>query len=107
MEAPPESPAGRAAAWIRQEVAEGRAVPPERGAQLIVFLASGRADVLSGRYLTVHDDVPALVGQAENILRDDLYTLRLREPRAGPEQDTARSREPTGLNKLLRRLGVR
>jgi NAD(P)-dependent dehydrogenase (short-subunit alcohol dehydrogenase family) len=77
MDAPPESPAGRAAAWIRQQVADGRAVPPELGAQLVVSLAAGRADALTGRCLTVHDDVAALVARAEEIQRDDLYTLKL------------------------------
>jgi NAD(P)-dependent dehydrogenase (short-subunit alcohol dehydrogenase family) len=75
----PDSPATRAAAWIRAEVAEGRAVPPERSADLLVALASGRADALSGRYLTVHDDLDAYIARAEEIERDDLYTLRLRE----------------------------
>jgi NAD(P)-dependent dehydrogenase (short-subunit alcohol dehydrogenase family) len=74
-----ESPTGRAAAWIRKEVAEGRAVLPERAAQLIVSLAAGHADALTGRYLTVHDDVESLAARAEEIQRDDLYTLRLRE----------------------------
>ena len=42
-------------------------------------LASGRADALSGRYLTAYDDVEELIGRAAEIQRDDLYTLRLRE----------------------------
>ncbi len=75
MEAPPGSPA----AFIQREVAAGRVVPPERGAEAIVYLASGRADVLSGRYLTVQDDLASLVERAADIQRDDLYTLRLRE----------------------------
>jgi NAD(P)-dependent dehydrogenase (short-subunit alcohol dehydrogenase family) len=75
MDAPPGSPA----AWIQDEVAAGRAVPPERGAEVLLYLASGRADALSGRYLTVHDDVAGLVARADEIRRDDLYTLRLRE----------------------------
>jgi hypothetical protein len=54
-------------------------VPPERGAELVVRLAAGHADTLSGRYLTVHDDLDALIGRAAEIRRDDLYTLRLRE----------------------------
>jgi NAD(P)-dependent dehydrogenase (short-subunit alcohol dehydrogenase family) len=74
--APPRSPA----AWIRQEVAEGRVVPPELGAQAIVYLASGRADALAGCYLTCDDDLATLVARAEEIRRDDLYTLRLRVP---------------------------
>jgi hypothetical protein len=76
MDAPPGSPA----AWIRQEVAAGRTVPPELPAQMLVSLASGQADVLSGRYLTVHDDLAALLERAPEIQRNDLYMLRLREP---------------------------
>ncbi len=79
MEDSTESYAGRAAAWIRQEVEEGRAVPPEQGAQLIVSLAAGGADMLTGRYLSVDDDLGALVARGEEINREDLYTLRLRE----------------------------
>ena len=74
-----ESHAGRAAASIRREVEEGRAVPPEQGAQLIVSLAAGGADMLTGRYLSVADDLGALVARGDEINRDDLYTLRLRE----------------------------
>jgi hypothetical protein len=79
MDAQAASPAGRAAAWIRQQVAEGQAVPPERSARLVVWLATGRADQLSGRYLTVDDNLETLVARAEEIQQADLYTLRLRE----------------------------
>ncbi len=79
MEDPADSHAGRAAAWIRQVVEEGRAVPPEQGAQLIVSLAAGGADMLTGRYLSVDDDLGALVARGDEINREDLYTLRLRE----------------------------
>jgi NAD(P)-dependent dehydrogenase (short-subunit alcohol dehydrogenase family) len=74
-----KSPTGRAMGWLRQEVEAGRAVPPERGADLVLRLASGQADALSGRYLTVHDDVDALLARASEIQRDDLYVLRLRD----------------------------
>jgi NAD(P)-dependent dehydrogenase (short-subunit alcohol dehydrogenase family) len=53
---------------------------------LSLFLASGRADALSGRYLRVDDDWEEMARCADVIKRDDLYTLRLRtlqEP-AGP-----------------------
>ena len=43
----------------------------------MLFLASGQADVLSGRYIDIDDDLDALVQQADAIQRDDLYTLRL------------------------------
>lgn len=74
-----DAPAGSPAAWIQQEVAAGRVLPPEPGAAALVYLASGQADTLSGRYLTVHDDLAALVARAEEIRQDDLYTLRLRQ----------------------------
>jgi NAD(P)-dependent dehydrogenase (short-subunit alcohol dehydrogenase family) len=73
------SPAHRATMWVRQQYEEGHAVPPEQAAKSILFLASGAADALSGRYLTVFDDLNALAAAAETIRRDDLYTLRLRQ----------------------------
>jgi 3-oxoacyl-[acyl-carrier protein] reductase len=47
-------------------------------ANLCVFLASGRGDSLSGRYLRVDDDWEDMARRADAIKRDDLYTLRLR-----------------------------
>ncbi len=44
----------------------------------MLFLASGKADALSGRYVDVDDDRGVLLQQAAVIERDDLYTLRLR-----------------------------
>jgi NAD(P)-dependent dehydrogenase (short-subunit alcohol dehydrogenase family) len=57
----------------------GGDVPSERAAQLVVFLASGDGDGLSGRCLSVGDDVAELVRRTEEIQRHDLYVLRLRE----------------------------
>jgi NAD(P)-dependent dehydrogenase (short-subunit alcohol dehydrogenase family) len=79
QEIPPDHPAAIIASWFRQEMAAGREVPLARGAELVAFLASGRADALSGCYLTVYDDLEALVEQAPSIRRGELYTLRLRE----------------------------
>ncbi|MBV9279569.1 MAG: hypothetical protein JOZ41_05770, partial [Chloroflexi bacterium] len=64
--------------WFLDRLAEGREVAPECAAQLVLRLATGEADSLSGRYLSVYEDLSALVAQAEEIRRDDLYTLRLR-----------------------------
>jgi NAD(P)-dependent dehydrogenase (short-subunit alcohol dehydrogenase family) len=36
-------------------------IPPTFAADLIVALASGKADALTGRYFTVHDDLPAWI----------------------------------------------
>ena len=52
-------------------------IPPERSAQGLLFLASGRADVLTGRYLDVRWGLPDLVKRADEIERDNLYALRI------------------------------
>jgi NAD(P)-dependent dehydrogenase (short-subunit alcohol dehydrogenase family) len=57
---------------------EGRDDPIERVGQLIVRLASGQADALSGRIVSVRDDFEGLLRDAEAIRRDDRYALRLR-----------------------------
>ncbi len=72
--------------WVPEFVARVRELkrnpaigtPLSAVASLCVFLASGKGDALSGRYLTVDDDVVELVRHAERIQQDDLYTLRLR-----------------------------
>ena len=51
--------------------------PPELGANLIAFLATGKADALSGRYLSAHDDIQTLIEHAEEIQHNNLYTLRM------------------------------
>jgi NAD(P)-dependent dehydrogenase (short-subunit alcohol dehydrogenase family) len=66
--------------WLPQyqpRFAAGEAVPPERAAQLVTFLASGQGDGLSGRLLSVSDDVAELARRAEDIQRQNLYVLRL------------------------------
>jgi NAD(P)-dependent dehydrogenase (short-subunit alcohol dehydrogenase family) len=64
--------------WFTRIFDEGRDVTPERGVALVRLLASGRADTLSGRFLTIADDIEGLVARAETVRRDDLHTLRLR-----------------------------
>lgn len=64
--------------FFRKSFAAGRDVPPEHAANLVVLLASGQADALSGCCIDVRDDVAAMVERAEEIQQDDLYTLRLR-----------------------------
>lgn len=60
-------------------------------ADLCVYLASGRADALSGRYFRVEDSWEEMARCADAIQRDDLYTLRLRtlqEPGGPPAPAT-------------------
>jgi NAD(P)-dependent dehydrogenase (short-subunit alcohol dehydrogenase family) len=56
---------------------QGTFHPIEQSVALILFLASGKADALSGRFISVDDDVQELVRRAEEIERSDLYTLQL------------------------------
>jgi NAD(P)-dependent dehydrogenase (short-subunit alcohol dehydrogenase family) len=51
--------------------------PPERAASLCLFLASGKADALSGRFFSVHYDEAEIVAQADRVERDQLYVLRI------------------------------
>jgi len=58
--------------------AAGRDVPPELPANLIVFLASGQANRLSGRFIEATDNLLDMLQRADEILQNDLYMLRLR-----------------------------
>jgi len=49
--------------WFQTLFAEGRDMPIERSVDLVLRLAAGDADALSGRYLSVDDDLDALVKQ--------------------------------------------
>jgi NAD(P)-dependent dehydrogenase (short-subunit alcohol dehydrogenase family) len=55
--------------WFLTIFEQAQDVPPENAARLVRLLASGRADLLSGRFFTVHDDVLRLV-EAERAGRD-------------------------------------
>jgi aminopeptidase-like protein len=70
-----ESDAGR-----RRFPDEGRREPLDAAstAELIVRLASGSADALSGRLLHTVDDLDILLARIDEIRRDDLYVPRLR-----------------------------
>jgi NAD(P)-dependent dehydrogenase (short-subunit alcohol dehydrogenase family) len=77
-EAPPEPDEAKVYAWVRREFDEGRGADPDDAVALIVALASGRYDELSGRQLSVHDDLDALRADIDIIRDDDLYLLGLR-----------------------------
>ncbi len=63
---------------FRKIFEEGRDSPPEDVARWAVDLVSGRADALTGRYFLVKSDFEEIVANAEAIVRDDLWTLRIR-----------------------------
>jgi NAD(P)-dependent dehydrogenase (short-subunit alcohol dehydrogenase family) len=64
--------------WFADIFAEGRDLPPETGAKLVAFLATGKADALSGRFIQASDDVEEMVRRADTIQNNDLHSLRLR-----------------------------
>jgi NAD(P)-dependent dehydrogenase (short-subunit alcohol dehydrogenase family) len=65
---------------VRQWFEDGVDVPPTRAAKLARRLASGEADKLSGCFVSVFDDLGALVANADEIREKELYTLRIRTP---------------------------
>jgi hypothetical protein len=76
-----ESPAGRK--WL-PEVGTGRVLALEDGARLIVDLATGRADALSGPFLHALDDLGELLRRLDEIEVQDYYAPRLRRLPAEP-----------------------
>jgi NAD(P)-dependent dehydrogenase (short-subunit alcohol dehydrogenase family) len=63
--------------WFGEIFKRGQDVPPDHAADLVVLLASGRVDALSGRFFTIKDDVIGLVERAGDKGLGDLQTLRL------------------------------
>ena len=57
--------------------AQGADTPMETAVRMFMFLASGQADALSGRLISVNDDASELLSRTAEILDKDLYTLRL------------------------------
>ena len=73
-----QTPEGRVHRWIRDQFTAGRGADPEEATRLILALASGNMDRLSGRHLSVTDSLDTLLSRMDQIERDDLHTLRLR-----------------------------
>jgi NAD(P)-dependent dehydrogenase (short-subunit alcohol dehydrogenase family) len=63
--------------WFRDIFDQGRDLPPERPAELLVILASGRADVLSGCLVQPQDDLERMIAAAGEIEKTRLYRLQL------------------------------
>ena len=58
---------------------EGRdTLDPSLASRLLVLLASGRADRLSGRFFHALDDLDEILERADEVVADDLYVPRLR-----------------------------
>jgi len=65
------SPEGRKwLPWFKRIFDEGLDLPPERPAELVVRLASGRYDALSGLTLNPRDDLDEILARLEEVERD-------------------------------------
>ena len=65
--------------WFRHLYAENRDTSIERSVQLVVRIAAGDADALAGRYVSVEDDLDALIKQVAAEPSPDKRMLRLKE----------------------------
>jgi NAD(P)-dependent dehydrogenase (short-subunit alcohol dehydrogenase family) len=63
--------------WFKRLFDEGFTVPPERPATLVLELASGRADALSGRFISVYDDLDQLIANAADVQQRNLHALKV------------------------------
>jgi NAD(P)-dependent dehydrogenase (short-subunit alcohol dehydrogenase family) len=85
----PGSVEAEVGAWVRGEMEAGRGADPSLAADLVVRLASGHADALTGCHLSVHDDLDALVSQAKYVREKSLHLLRLNTvPRKAPVSES-------------------
>jgi len=74
------SPEGRKwIPWFRRIFDEGLTAPATLPAEFVVKLASGRFDALSGRFLSVADDLELMLANRSEIEREQLYSLRVRK----------------------------
>jgi NAD(P)-dependent dehydrogenase (short-subunit alcohol dehydrogenase family) len=75
---PPEGTlAHKVQTWFERQLDEGHTVSAEEAAGFLVDVASGRADVLSGRYIAIDDDLDALIERAADVRRDNLQALKV------------------------------
>lgn len=94
--------------WFRMIFDEGSDSPPEHPARLVLSLASGRMDALSGCFLTIADDLDVVLARAADVERDKLYRLRVRTldalPVAPGTAGRTRAERAAGLTLRVRRV---
>jgi len=70
--------------WFQRIFDDGLNLQPERPAALLVALASGKYDALSGLHLTPFDDLDALLADCASIEKERLHTLQIRPRQVSP-----------------------
>ena len=63
--------------WMRDLFESGRDTPIEQPVQLVLRIAAGQLDNLSGCFLSVEDDLDEMLGRAAEIQAGGKYKLRL------------------------------
>jgi len=63
--------------WAQARFTEGQDVPADHAVELVLRLATGEADPLSGRLFSINDDLPTLLERIAEIQPKGLYTLRV------------------------------
>jgi NAD(P)-dependent dehydrogenase (short-subunit alcohol dehydrogenase family) len=64
--------------FVQKLFDDGLEVTPDVVAKLVLTLASGVADSLSGRLFSVADNVEEIVGRAEQVQANEMHLLRVR-----------------------------
>ena len=63
--------------WLAELFEQGLDVSPDPSVRLVIQLASGKFDALSGRFITIEDDLDELLKSVSQIESESLYTLRV------------------------------
>jgi NAD(P)-dependent dehydrogenase (short-subunit alcohol dehydrogenase family) len=63
--------------WLADLFEDGRDASPAISARLLLQLASGKYDALSGLFITIEDDLDELLKSVDQIDADSLYSLRV------------------------------
>jgi NAD(P)-dependent dehydrogenase (short-subunit alcohol dehydrogenase family)/Tfp pilus assembly protein PilF/glycosyltransferase involved in cell wall biosynthesis len=81
--------------WCNEIFEKGQDVPPALAVKLVLRLASGQYDILSGRYMQVTDNLDEMRQRCREVRGKSLYTLRL--PRLSRES----APDPTAMQAML------
>jgi len=96
--------------WFQRIFDEKLDVCAQVPAALVAALGTGRYDALSGRFITVTDDLDRLVRSSRQVEREELYTLRLNRVAATVSAPAASrsildaAMRPSGLTLRLERV---
>lgn len=64
--------------WFKKIFDDGRDDAPDPGVELVLYLASGQADALSGRFFIAPGEPAEVVRHADEIRAEQLHVLRMR-----------------------------